>query len=126
MWLFFALPIIVILGITYQIFQKQPSTVSGKVAIGIFLTVTLLASIGMIGLYEGGYNHLLKNILYYGGMSQNALKQFFPPPTYEMPNDFWFEFSGILQFFTGIYAIFSLKTFRRLRRRQKELETSFR
>lgn len=110
---FFAIPVILILLLTYRIYRKRSSAVSGKIAFWIFMGVTILASISMIGLFEGGYNHLVKNLLFFGGTPQATLNQLFPPPTYEMPNDFWFEATGILQFFAGIYCIYYLVRFRR-------------
>jgi hypothetical protein len=105
---FFAVPVIIILLLTYRMYRKRSSAVSGKVAFWVFMVVTVLISVGMIGLFEGGYNHLVKNLLYFGGTSQATLIQLFPPPTYEMPNDFWFEATGILQFFSGVYCMYYL------------------
>lgn len=68
----------------------------------LLLVVTLVPSIGMIGVYEGIYNHLVKNIMFFSGASKETLVKFFPPPTYELPNDFWFELTGIAQ---GILAL---------------------
>ncbi len=62
-----------------------------------FLFVTLVPSIGMIGVYEGLYNHVLKNILFFSGASQETLQSMFPAPMYEMPNDFIFEVTGVMQ-----------------------------
>ncbi len=62
-----------------------------------FFTITLVPSISLIGFYEGIYNHILKNILFYGGADINVLHTLFPPPKYEMPNDVWFEITGVLQ-----------------------------
>jgi hypothetical protein len=63
----------------------------------MFFVVTLVPSVGLIGFYEGIYNHILKNILYYGGADMNMLHTLFPPPKYELPNDAWFEITGVLQ-----------------------------
>jgi len=62
-----------------------------------FFVITLVPSVGLIGFYEGVYNHILKIILFYGGADINLLYTLFPPPTYEMPNDAWFEITGVLQ-----------------------------
>lgn len=64
---------------------------------GCFWALMLLLSIGLVGLFEGLYNHTIKDILFYGGTSRDLLATLFPPPTYEMPNDFWFEFTGVFQ-----------------------------
>jgi hypothetical protein len=67
-----------------------------------FFVITLVPSIALIGCYEGIYNHILKNILFYGGADAALLRALFPSPMYEMPNDAWFEITGVLQ---GIIAI---------------------
>ena len=69
---------------------------------------TLLVPVGLIGFFEGGYNHGVKNVLYFGGLPRATLDQLFPPPRYEMPNDLWFEVTGILQFFLGLCAAYYL------------------
>lgn len=50
-----------------------------------------------VGAYEGVYNHLIKDILYFSGTPLEIMQTLFPPPTYEMPDDFIFEATGILQ-----------------------------
>jgi hypothetical protein len=105
---FIAIPVIAVLFLTYWVFHKYLTKWFGKLSFWMFLLTALLFPIGIIGIIEGGFNHLLKNILFFGGSSQAILEKLFPPPTYEMPNDFWFEFSGILQFFIALYAAFYL------------------
>ncbi len=66
-------------------------------------------SICLIGGYEGIYNHLLKNILFFSGVNDSILLKLFPPPTYVMPNDFIFEVTGLLQaviFFPNAFYFF--------------------
>jgi uncharacterized membrane protein YeiB len=84
----------------YQFLKKGVRTRS--LFFWAYLVLTLVASVVLIGLFEGVYNHLFKNALFYMGASHQTLVYLFPPPTYEMPNDFWFEFTGVLQ---GIVAI---------------------
>lgn len=60
------------------------------------------ASVLLIGSYEGLYNHLLKNVLYFGGLSAGSMAVLFPPGMYELPNDVFFEITGMLQ---GIVVI---------------------
>ncbi|MCV0394733.1 MAG: hypothetical protein K5872_00835 [Rhizobiaceae bacterium] len=57
----------------------------------------LVVPVALIGFYEGGYNHLVKNLAYFLGGEARALA-LFPPPTYEMPRDVFFEVTGIAQF----------------------------
>ncbi len=56
-----------------------------------------MLSIWFIGLYEGVYNHLFKNLLFFAGVNGQTMASLFPPPMYEMPNDFLFELTGVLQ-----------------------------
>ncbi len=113
---YFAIPVIVILWFTSRLYQKNPSEKYGIIAFRMFMFFTLFISTGMIGLYEGGYNHLLKNVLYYGGTNPETLTRLFPPPMYEMPNDLLFEVTGVFQFILAIYALFCLVIFRKEKR----------
>jgi len=65
-------------------------------ALGVF---TLLTGglVAWLGLFEGLYNHVLKDALYLGGASARLLETLFPPPTYTTPDDVGFEVSGLLQ-----------------------------
>ena len=72
-----------------------------KWAYWIFFILSFFFFFGALGLYEGLYNHVLKNILYYGELPESILLQLYPPPRYEMPNDFIFEVTGILTFVIG-------------------------
>ncbi len=71
----------------------------------VYWSIILIASIGFFGLFEGIYNHLLKDILFYSGVNREVLFQLFPPPKYEMPNDFLFEATGVLQAVLAILLI---------------------
>jgi hypothetical protein len=68
----------------------------------IHAIVILVFSILLIGFYEGVYNHIIKNIAFWGGLSGQTLDVFFPPGIYEMPNDLFFELTGIAQGVLGI------------------------
>lgn len=69
----------------------------------IFFILSFFFFFGTLGLYEGLYNHVLKNILYYGEFPESWLNHLYPIPKYEMPNDFLFEMTGILTFVTGTF-----------------------
>ena len=59
--------------------------------------IVLIFSVILIGSYEGVYNHVFKNIAYFSGTSKSVLDQLFDPSKYVLPNDFVFEFTGIMQ-----------------------------
>ncbi len=67
----------------------------------------LIFPILLIGLWEGGYNHLVKNLIYFLAGAE-AARSVFPPPTYEMPSDLFFEVSGVAQFGIALYGLWHL------------------
>jgi hypothetical protein len=67
----------------------------------VFTAVVLVIPVAVIGLFEGAYNHALKNALYFAGASSTLMNLLFPPPTYELPNNALFEVSGVMQVGTG-------------------------
>jgi uncharacterized membrane protein YjdF len=77
------LPVLLVLILAYWVHRRSPLTSLGRVSLSVFMAVTLIVPVGMIGLFEGGYNHLVKNLLYFGGASRATLDQLFPPPAYE-------------------------------------------
>ena len=100
------LPVLVVLILAYGVYQRRPLTVLSRASLWLLIAMTLVVSVGLIGLFEGGYNHLVKNVLFFGGATRAILDQLFPPPQYEMPNDFVFEVTGVLQFFLGLCAAY--------------------
>ncbi|HTN63034.1 MAG TPA: hypothetical protein VL147_16050, partial [Devosia sp.] len=87
---------VLILALSF-IADRHRRALAGQVAFWLnALVITVFPVLG-IGMAEGGYNHIVKNIVYFGG--EGALyRQMFPAPTYEIPSDWFFEISGILQF----------------------------
>lgn len=63
----------------------------------IYLLVTALFPIALIGVYEGVYNHLCKNIVYLFTGNNAFFNMLYPPPVYEAPGNRWFEITGVLQ-----------------------------
>jgi hypothetical protein len=55
-------------------------------------------------MFEGGFNHAIKLLLFFGGAAPETMQRLFPPPTYEMPSDVLFEVTGVLQFVAGLHA----------------------
>jgi peroxiredoxin len=78
---------------------------AGRGAFWCFTFVTAVFPVAWIGLFEGGYNHVVKNALYFGGLSEDWMLAMFPPPTYELPNDLLFEVTGVLQFFVALVTM---------------------
>jgi hypothetical protein len=57
-----------------------------------------------LGLYEGGYNHGIKNLAFVAHLPATVSNAVFPPSLYEPPADWFFEFSGVLQLPLGLFA----------------------
>jgi hypothetical protein len=94
--LMLSIPVIILTIVLYRVL-RQKETINRSFVFWIFFLVTLVPSIGLIGLYEGVYNHMLKNVLFFGGVDRGTLLMLFPAPAYEMPNDLLFEITGVLQ-----------------------------
>lgn len=103
-----AIPVILIQLLAYRKVQGTSSALIRQLAFAAFMLISVVISVCAIGLYEGGYNHLLKNLLYFGGATQATLDLLFPPAVYEMPGNYFFEVTGIFQFVFGMYGIYCL------------------
>jgi hypothetical protein len=94
--LFVAIPEMILVYGLYRLLRKRPE--NNLLFVGYLLSV-LLFPLLVIGLYEGVYNHLIKNIVFLATGNNSFFRLLFPPPVYELPGDFWFEATGILQAF---------------------------
>ena len=93
---------------SFRVHRSQADERAGMIAFWVFVAITLLVAVLGIGIFEGGYNHTLKNILYFTTGDAALMKRLFPPPTYEMPNDAFFEITGVLQFPLGLVTGWNL------------------
>jgi hypothetical protein len=109
---------------SFAVLRRPPGTVAGEIALSILAVVTLAIPVVGIGLFEGAYNHALKNALYFGGASLQTLSRLFPPPAYELPNDVFFEVTGVLQLFLGVAAGRRLYQLLAARRRIRRVSAS--
>lgn len=99
-----ALGIVVIAG-ALLILRRWPNTRAGDIALWSFVIVTALFPVAWIGLFEGGYNHVVKDALYMAGAPHAVMRTLFPAPLYEMPDDVLFEVSGVLQLPLALVAL---------------------
>jgi hypothetical protein len=83
------------------VIQRRADETVREIAFWVFTAVVLVVPVTLIGLFEGAYNHALKNALYFAGASSTLMNRLFPPPTYELPNDVFFEVTGVMQAVLG-------------------------
>lgn len=88
--------------------RSRPSGLLRTLALGLFVLATFGVAVLMIGTFEGLYNHVVKNLLYFGGASPAHMTRLFPPPTYELPNDAFFEITGVAQVLPAVLAAWYL------------------
>jgi hypothetical protein len=101
---FVALPLAVLIAWLLRVARNRIRR--GEGGYGIVLTTLVIVCLLILGIgwFEGAYNHVLKNILFFMRVSPHTMMTLFPPPTYEMPDNFLFEATGILQFPVSLFA----------------------
>lgn len=104
-----AVPVLLVLILAEGLHRWRPSTGLGRSSRWLFIVVVALIPVAAIGIVEGGYNHLAKNVLFFTGASRATFERLFPPPVYEAPRDAWFEGTGLLQLVLGLLAARSLR-----------------
>ncbi|WP_243286254.1 hypothetical protein [Geothrix terrae] len=91
---------VVTIGILFgarHVAWQQRGWATSSLAFWIFVGTALIVPVFVIGLFEGGYNHFVKDALYMSGAPAGLMRRLFPPPAYELPNDVFFEATGVLQ-----------------------------
>jgi hypothetical protein len=83
------------------VIQRNTDETVREIAFWVFTAVVFVVPVALIGLFEGAYNHALKNALYFAGASSTLMSRLFPPATYELPNDVFFETTGVMQAVLG-------------------------
>lgn len=114
--LFSAVALAVILG-AFWLSRARPDTTPGAIARWVFRVVSLIVPVLLVGGFEGLYNHVVKIVLYLGGLPEPWMRGLFPPPTYEMPGDVFFEVTGVLQVVPAVMAAYHLVVSSRAPRR---------
>ena len=84
---------------------------AGKFALWVFFLGAVVFQTGFT-LFECVYSHVLKNMLYFAGASQSILEELYPLPTYHLPDNLFFEFTGLLQLLGFVAAWFAYLVFR--------------
>lgn len=111
-----------LIGASLWLFRRYSRGVIGAVASWAFIALTFLVPFFGFGVFEGAYNHGLKDALYFTYVSPRLIGHLFPPPAYEMPSDVFFETTGLMHIIPGLLTGFYLYRF--MRERQKLRRTS--
>jgi hypothetical protein len=98
------------------VLRAHPEGWLGTAAWWLFALTVLIVPILFLGVFEGFYNHVLKNALFFAGLPTREMVRFFPPPKYELPNDAFFEITGVLQVVPAALAAVKLYRLARSRR----------
>jgi hypothetical protein len=87
--------------------RRHQGNAIGPIALWSFIAIGVVIPFMAFGVFEGAYNHALKDALYFAHASPEFMRQLFPPPTYEMPNNEFLEVTGVMHvipgFMTGYY-----------------------
>lgn len=76
-------------------------TGAARVAAWLAVVLIVVFCTAMLGVYEGGYNHVLKNIVYF---THGPVGWMFPDGVTGIPDDVLFEVTGMAHLPTGILA----------------------
>lgn len=91
--IFISIPVALVILATARVARSGGSAMISRVASWLYLGLVVLFVIAAIGIYEGGYNHLIPNIQYVLGV-EHPLRE----DLYEAPDDLFFQLTGIAQF----------------------------
>ena len=94
--------VVAVVLLTLYLHWKHQATAVGRLAAWFVLVCGGFFWAGFT-LFECGYSHVLKNILFYGGASRATLEFLFPAPAYHLPDNVIFEITGLLQL-VGFWA----------------------
>jgi hypothetical protein len=117
------LPVLLGMIAAHEVHRRNPDTPLGGAALWAFLVLAFVPIV-VLGIFEGGYNHVVKDVLFFGGLRAELLDRLFPDSVYEMPDDALFEISGVLQLFVALYAARWLVRLWRDRKGSEEIEES--
>ena len=100
-----------LIAVSAHLLRRDLNDAFGAAVLWVFIAVTFLLPFLGFGMFEGIYNHALKVVLYFSHVSPRLMMRLFPPPTYEMPNDAFFEITGVLQVIPGLMTGYYLYQF---------------
>lgn len=92
---------------------SREGTPAGRVATWLAIAAIIVFPVALIGFFEGGYNHVVKNIVYFAA-GEEAMMGLVPtflydPSAVEVPSDVFFEMTGIAQFPLSIATVAAVR-----------------
>jgi hypothetical protein len=114
-------PVLLAMIAAHEIHRRNPDTPLGAGSLWAFLALATVPIV-VLGIFEGGYNHLVKDLLFFAGLRADLLDRLFPDSLYEMPDDLIFEVSGVLQLVVAASAARRLVRLWRERKESEEIE----
>jgi hypothetical protein len=99
-----AVPVAIVIAALLAFARAWRSGRTGRIALWVVVAIILFFPVALIGIYEGGYNHVVKNFVYFV-LGEQAARGMCPADgVCELPNSFIFEATGIAQFFIALPA----------------------
>jgi len=92
----FALAVAAVLLALFAAYRRAAGP-PGRRAGWALAILAVLVPVLATGVFEGFYNHLIKDLLFVVGLPHGAWLRLFPPSAYVLPDDAWFELTGIAQ-----------------------------
>lgn len=83
-----------------SLFRRRPN----KFHLAVVALCAAVPYVGIFGLFHGAYTHLLKDLMFFAGASDETLEKLFMSPDYVRPGNIAFEFSGVLGFVAAIFV----------------------
>lgn len=105
---YFAAAAAALMAGAWLVHRRAPNRRLGSAALGLSRALNAGIAVLLFGLFEGVYNHVLKVALYLLGMPEGAMRTLYRSALYEMPNDLFFEATGVLQAVPAWFAAASL------------------
>ena len=84
--------------------------VIGKIALWIFFFGAVVFQTGFT-LFECVYSHVLKNLFFFTGVPLSILERLYPEPAYHLPDNLFFEITGLLQLVGLLAAWYAYRVF---------------
>lgn len=100
------MPVLLLMIVLYALYQWRPMTLVGNASLWLLMLVAVLVPIAWLGFYHGGYTHLVKLFLVFGGVSQATFERLCP--VCEVPGDLIYEVTGVMEFVLSLVAAYYL------------------